>query len=243
MIKVENIIKSFGPLTVLKGIDLMVAEHEIISIVGASGAGKTTLLQIIGTLSRAGSGRVLIKDIDVFNMKEKADTKLTSTTQVAEGTFNSNVSSVMEYSALNTIIYQDMKLKGDVFSIGQTRLYTGDIEFDMGINVKMIQWNFEVQDATNTALSPSWVKVNQFIALPYLGMKYYLYGFVAYANVSTLSLSETDSTSVQAGMDFPITGGLYLSVGYVYEQFKAVEKLDTVDFQTSGYKISAKYAF
>lgn len=75
MIKVENIVKSFGDLTVLKGIDLNIAEHEIISIVGASGAGKTTLLQIIGTLSPADSGRVLFQDKDVFRLKEKALSK------------------------------------------------------------------------------------------------------------------------------------------------------------------------
>lgn len=71
MIKVENIIKSFGDLTVLKGINLEIAGHEIISIVGASGAGKTTLLQILGTLSTADSGRILFHDKDVFKLKEK----------------------------------------------------------------------------------------------------------------------------------------------------------------------------
>ena len=72
MIKVENIVKSFGELTVLKGIDLEIAKKEIVSIVGASGAGKTTLLQIIGTLSHADSGRILINNKDVFGLKEKA---------------------------------------------------------------------------------------------------------------------------------------------------------------------------
>jgi lipoprotein-releasing system ATP-binding protein len=60
MIKASGIIKSYGDLKVLKGIDLEVAEKEVVTIVGASGAGKTTLLQIIGTLDRADSGSVLI---------------------------------------------------------------------------------------------------------------------------------------------------------------------------------------
>ena len=50
MISVKNIHKYYGSLHVLKGVDLHVAESEIVSIVGASGAGKTTLLQILGTL-------------------------------------------------------------------------------------------------------------------------------------------------------------------------------------------------
>ncbi len=61
MIRVTNIIKSFGDLTVLKGIDLEVNQGEIVSIVGPSGAGKTTLLLIMGTLSRPDSGQVWIR--------------------------------------------------------------------------------------------------------------------------------------------------------------------------------------
>ena len=44
---------------------------EVVSIVGPSGAGKTTLLQIIGTLDKADSGRIIINGTDVSRMKEK----------------------------------------------------------------------------------------------------------------------------------------------------------------------------
>ncbi len=71
MIKTQDIVKSFGDLTVLKGIDIEIKEGEIVSIVGASGAGKTTLLQIIGSLSKPDSGEVLINDTDIFSLKEK----------------------------------------------------------------------------------------------------------------------------------------------------------------------------
>ena len=68
MIKVENIHKSYGTLEVLKGINLSVAEGEVVSIVGASGAGKTTLLQIIGTLEKADKGTVTIGGTDVSRL-------------------------------------------------------------------------------------------------------------------------------------------------------------------------------
>lgn len=71
MIEVKDIYKSFGQLEVLKGINLTVNEGEIVSIIGKSGAGKTTLLQIIGTLERPDSGKIVIDNTDVFTLGEK----------------------------------------------------------------------------------------------------------------------------------------------------------------------------
>ena len=71
MIEVQDIHKSFGELEVLKGVSLRVEKGEIVAIVGKSGAGKTTLLQIIGTLDRPTSGKVVIDGEDVFALGEK----------------------------------------------------------------------------------------------------------------------------------------------------------------------------
>ena len=60
MIQAENIVKKYGDLEVLRGVDLTVDSGEIVSIVGASGAGKTTLLQILGTLDVPDAGEVFI---------------------------------------------------------------------------------------------------------------------------------------------------------------------------------------
>lgn len=70
MIKAVNIQKSYGDLKVLKGVNLEVKSGEVISIVGDSGAGKTTLLQILGTLDRADSGTLTIKDTDIGGMSK-----------------------------------------------------------------------------------------------------------------------------------------------------------------------------
>lgn len=70
MIQVIDIHKSFGDLEVLKGVNLKVEKGEIVAIVGKSGAGKTTLLQLIGTLDRPTSGKVLIDDTDVFALND-----------------------------------------------------------------------------------------------------------------------------------------------------------------------------
>jgi lipoprotein-releasing system ATP-binding protein len=71
MIIVKSIVKSYGPLQVLKGIDVSINKGEIVAIVGASGAGKTTLLQIMGTLMRADKGTIQINNTEVSLLKEK----------------------------------------------------------------------------------------------------------------------------------------------------------------------------
>lgn len=71
MISASSITKSYGDLKVLKGIDLHIAQGEVVSIVGASGAGKTTLLQILGTLDRPDSGTVTLNNTDVSGMNDK----------------------------------------------------------------------------------------------------------------------------------------------------------------------------
>ena len=68
MIDITDIHKRFGNLEVLKGVSLHVNKGEIVSIIGPSGAGKTTLLQIIGTLDRPNSGKVVIDQTDVATL-------------------------------------------------------------------------------------------------------------------------------------------------------------------------------
>ena len=69
MIEVKNIIKRYGSLEVLKGVDVSINDAEIVAIVGPSGAGKTTLLQIIGTLDRPDSGEVYFNGDNVLKLK------------------------------------------------------------------------------------------------------------------------------------------------------------------------------
>ncbi|MER8487078.1 ABC transporter ATP-binding protein [Mesorhizobium australicum] len=64
-LKIENVKKAFGPVEVLKGIDLEVTDGEFVVFVGPSGCGKSTLLRVIAGLEDSTSGRVLIDDEDV----------------------------------------------------------------------------------------------------------------------------------------------------------------------------------
>ncbi len=69
MLKAENIIKNYGQLAVLKGVDIAIQKAEIVSIVGSSGAGKSTLLHILGTLDKADSGNIFINNQQVSLLK------------------------------------------------------------------------------------------------------------------------------------------------------------------------------
>jgi polar amino acid transport system ATP-binding protein len=59
-LKVEGLWKSFGDLDVLRGIDIALAEHEIVCLIGASGSGKSTLLRCINLTEPIDSGRVIV---------------------------------------------------------------------------------------------------------------------------------------------------------------------------------------
>lgn len=71
MLLAKGITKSYGKLSILKGVDLSVSKGEIITIVGASGAGKSTLLHIIGTLDKPDSGEVSINGISLKSLNER----------------------------------------------------------------------------------------------------------------------------------------------------------------------------
>ena len=59
-LSLEGIHKSFGKLEVLRGIDLALAEHEVVCLIGASGSGKSTLLRCVNLLEPVDAGRILI---------------------------------------------------------------------------------------------------------------------------------------------------------------------------------------
>ena len=69
MIHASDISKSYDSLQVLKGVSLDIRQGEIVSIVGPSGAGKTTLLQILGSLDRPDSGKVIYGDTDIYSLR------------------------------------------------------------------------------------------------------------------------------------------------------------------------------
>ena len=72
IIKASGICKSFGTLSVLKGVDFEASQGEVVAVMGASGAGKSTLLQILGTLLKPDAGTLEIDGQRPFLMSSKA---------------------------------------------------------------------------------------------------------------------------------------------------------------------------
>ena len=64
-LRIEGLHKSFGALEVLRGIDLTVAQHEVVCLIGASGSGKSTLLRCINLLEPIDAGRVVVSGVEI----------------------------------------------------------------------------------------------------------------------------------------------------------------------------------
>ncbi|CAN5164943.1 amino acid ABC transporter ATP-binding protein [soil metagenome] len=64
-LRLEEVHKSFGKLEVLKGIDLSVADHEVICLIGASGSGKSTMLKCVNLLEPVNSGRIVVEGEEI----------------------------------------------------------------------------------------------------------------------------------------------------------------------------------
>jgi polar amino acid transport system ATP-binding protein len=72
-LQVDGLWKSFGQLPVLKGIDLEVAEHEVIALIGASGSGKSTLLRCLNLIEPIDAGRIFIEGEEITAKGVKVD--------------------------------------------------------------------------------------------------------------------------------------------------------------------------
>lgn len=74
MIEIRNVRKTFGPLTVLNGINLDVSKGELLCLIGASGSGKSTLLQCINGLEPIQGGEIIVDGIRVHDPKTNINT-------------------------------------------------------------------------------------------------------------------------------------------------------------------------
>jgi polar amino acid transport system ATP-binding protein len=72
-LRIEGLHKSFGRLEVLRGIDLAIAEHEVVCLIGASGSGKSTLLRCINLLEEIDAGRIWVEGLEITDRGVNVD--------------------------------------------------------------------------------------------------------------------------------------------------------------------------
>jgi ABC-type polar amino acid transport system ATPase subunit len=73
VITIENLHKSYGPVHVLRGVDLEIARGETVSVIGASGSGKSTLLKCVNLLEQPDSGRIVFDDMTITDPGVRVD--------------------------------------------------------------------------------------------------------------------------------------------------------------------------
>jgi polar amino acid transport system ATP-binding protein len=73
IIRIDNIVKRYGPLTVLDGLSIEVMPGEKLALIGPSGSGKTTILRILMTLETISGGHIEVDGEQLYHMKKGAD--------------------------------------------------------------------------------------------------------------------------------------------------------------------------
>ncbi|MFM9919995.1 amino acid ABC transporter ATP-binding protein [Lacisediminihabitans sp. H27-G8] len=73
VLRLDNVWKAFGDTEVLRGVDLTVASHQVVALIGASGSGKSTLLRTINLLERVDDGQVFLRGTDISRPQTRPD--------------------------------------------------------------------------------------------------------------------------------------------------------------------------
>jgi ABC-2 type transport system ATP-binding protein len=82
-IRIAGLMKSYGDLKVLRGVDFEVARASIFALLGSNGAGKTTVVKILSTLLAADSGTAVVNGFDVVTRAADVRESISLTGQFA----------------------------------------------------------------------------------------------------------------------------------------------------------------
>ena len=73
VLRIDNVVKSFGDTHVLRGINLDVKSHEVVALIGGSGSGKSTLLRCINLLEQVDDGQIFLDNRELTDPRIKQD--------------------------------------------------------------------------------------------------------------------------------------------------------------------------
>ena len=113
MLKVDSIQTKYGSIYALKGIDLVVNEGEIVTIIGANGAGKSTTLNTISGIVRSLAGSITFNGVDITHMPTDKIVE-SGLVQVPEGREIFPNLTVLENIKLGAYLRKDKNIKDDI---------------------------------------------------------------------------------------------------------------------------------
>jgi len=183
-------------------------------------------------------------EIDYFMVTQEAAASFESAKTLVSQEYNSSVYSKVDFKRTNITIYHDLKKKGRRIHLGNGKyVYPGDLEFDIGVNLKNFDYTFQIRDLTDTQDEYRFDRIDGWVVLPFIQAKYYYYRISLYANMSMLSYGVANTTTYNYGFDWKIIDRLYFGFSTMYERVEAKEKDDVIMFKLDGNKFSFKYIF
>jgi simple sugar transport system ATP-binding protein len=131
-LRVEGVIKRFGAVSVLKGVDLHVGEGEVLGLIGDNGAGKSTLLKTITGFHRPDDGRILIEGQEV-NLRSVSQAR-----SLGIQTVYQDLALVNELSVFHNMFLNGEMTIGPFLNNRKMKEKTSQYLQDMGVNIPSI---------------------------------------------------------------------------------------------------------
>src|SRR5215216_5683975 len=131
-LRVEGVVKNFGAISVLKGVDLHVSEGEVLGLIGDNGAGKSTLLKTITGFHRPDDGRILIEGEEV-NLRSVSQAR-----SLGIQTVYQDLALVNELSVFHNMFLNGEMTLGPFLNNRKMKEKTSQYLADMGVNIPSI---------------------------------------------------------------------------------------------------------
>jgi ABC-type sugar transport system ATPase subunit len=131
-LRVEGVVKRFGAVSVLKGVDLHVREGEVLGLIGDNGAGKSTLLKTITGFHRPDGGRILIEG-DEVNLRSVSQAR-----SLGIQTVYQDLALVNELSVFHNMFLNGEMTVGPFLNNRKMKEKTSQYLADMGVNIPSI---------------------------------------------------------------------------------------------------------
>jgi simple sugar transport system ATP-binding protein len=131
-LRVENVVKRFGAVSVLKGVDMHVKRGEVLGLIGDNGAGKSTLLKTITGFHRPDGGRILIEGKEV-NLRSVAQARALGIQTVYQ-----DLALVNELSVFHNMFLNAEETTGPFLNNRKMKEKTARYLDDMGVRIPSI---------------------------------------------------------------------------------------------------------